>query len=168
MPGTIAASSRWSRVRLSATFPKRSTASTVARIRDRADLRRGQLEPDERVRVDRRPELAERDAEREVRGGRREEVAPVERARHRVERVRGVRELVRLDDAAEALGCGQEQPVVGADVEPALRVAQRERAARAADAGIDDREVHAGRHVRQRVRERERALEDPARAGSRA
>ena len=82
-------------------------------------------------------------------------------ARHGVERVRGIRELVRLDDAAEALGCGKEQPVVGTDVEPPFAIAERERAARAADPRVDDREVHACRHVRQRVRKRERALEDP-------
>ena len=65
-------------------------------------------------------------------------------------------------DAAEPLGRRQQQPVVGADVQPALAVAQRERPARAADARVDDREVHAGRHVRERVREHERALEHAA------
>ena len=118
-----------------------------------ADLGLGQVEPDERLGIDRRAELGERDAEREVRGGGREEVARVERARHRVEHVGRVRQLVRLDDAAEAVGGGQQQPVVGPDVEPPLGVAQRERAARAADAGVDDREVDARGHVRQRVRE---------------
>ena len=46
-------------------------------------------------RVERRAELGERDAEREVRRRRREEVAAVERPRDRLERVLGVRELVR-------------------------------------------------------------------------
>ena len=41
-------------------------------------------------------------------------------------------------------------------------VAQRKRTAPAADARIDDGEVHALRHVRERVRERKRALQDPA------
>src|SRR5581483_5075769 len=52
-----------------------------------ADLRLGQREPDERRRVDRRPELAGFEADREVGGGRREHVASVERRRHRLEHV---------------------------------------------------------------------------------
>jgi hypothetical protein len=54
---------------------------------------------------------------------------------------------------------GDEQPVVRADVEAAALVAQHDRAARTADARVDDREVHALRHVRQRAREHERALQ---------
>ena len=88
-----------------------------------ADARHRQLEPHERLRVDRRPELRERDAEREMRRGGREEIAAVERARDRVQRICGIRELVRLVDAAEALGGRQQQPVVRADVEAALGVA---------------------------------------------
>ena len=63
-----------------------------------------------------------------MRRGRREQVAAVEGARDRLQRVVRVRELVRLGDTAEALGGGQEEAVVGADVEPALPVAQGERA----------------------------------------
>ena len=73
------------------------------------------------------PELGERDAEREVRRGGREQIAAVERPRDGLERVLGVRELVRLGDAAEPLGRGHEQAVVGPDVQAALAVAQRER-----------------------------------------
>jgi hypothetical protein len=47
----------------------------------------------------RRAELGERNAGREMRGRRREQVAPVERPGDRLERVRGIRELVRLGDA---------------------------------------------------------------------
>ena len=71
----------------------------------------------------------------------------------------GVRELVRLGHAAEALGGGQQEPVVGADVQPALPVAQGERAPAAPHAGIDHGEMDAGGHVRERVREHERPLE---------
>ena len=148
-------------------MPKRSTASD-----DRADpvlphLGLGELEPHELVRVDRRAELVERHAGGEVRRGRREEVAAVEGARDGLQRVVGVGELVRLGNAAEALGGGQQQPVVGADVQPALAVAQRERAPAAPHAGVDDGEVDAGGHVRQRVGEHERSLQDVSRAGFR-
>ena len=57
-----------------------------------------------------------------------------------------------------ALARRQKQPVVGADVEPPLAVAERQRPPRAADAGIDDREMHADGHEADRVREDERAL----------
>ena len=77
-----------------------------------------------------------------------------------LERVRRVRELVRRLDAAVSLGRRQEQAVVGPDVEPPGRVAQRERASLSADAGVDDRKVHAHGHVRERVREHQRALQD--------
>ena len=66
--GRSPAASRWSRVRLSAMFPKRSTPSTVARIRAWPISGCGSVEPDERVRVDRRAELAER--RRRARGAR--------------------------------------------------------------------------------------------------
>ena len=86
----------------------------------------------------------------------------MEGPRDGLQRVVGVGELVRLGNATEALGRGQQQPVVRADVQPSFAVAQRERAAATAHAGVDDREVDAGRHVRQRVREHERSLQDVA------
>ena len=82
----------------------------------------------------------------------------MERPRDVLERVARVRELVRVGDPG-ALGGREEQAVVRADVEPALAVAERERAAMAADARIDDREVDADGHVGQRVREHERPLQ---------
>ena len=124
-----------------------------------AELGLGQIEAHERVRVERRAELFDRDAAREVRGGRREEVAAVEGARDRLERVLRVRELVRRGDP-RPVGGRDQQPVVRADEEPSLLVAQRERAARAADTGVDDRQVDADGHVGERAREHERALED--------
>ena len=83
----------------------------------------------------------------------------MERPRDRLERVLGVRELPHLGDA-RSLGGGQQEAVVGADEQPAVAVGDREGAARAADTGVDDGEVDADRHVRQRAREHERALED--------
>ena len=47
----------------------------------------------------------------------------MERAGHRIQGVVGVRELVRLGNAAEAVGGGNEQPVVGADVQASFGVA---------------------------------------------
>ena len=64
-----------------------------------------QLEPHERVRRERRSELRGLDAECEVRRRGREQVARVERPRHGLERVRGIRDLVRaLDPGASAAG----------------------------------------------------------------
>ena len=71
-----------------------------------------------------------------------------------------VRELVRRLDPAQPLGCGDEQAVVGADVEPSVAAAQRDGAAVAADLRVDDREVDADRHVRQGVGQRGRAFDD--------
>ncbi len=70
---------------------------------------------------------------------------------------------MRGGDAAETVGRGQQQAVVGADVQAALAVLEHERPAGAADTGIDHGEVHAGGHVRERVREHERALQDASR-----
>ena len=50
----------------------------------------------------------------------------MERARDRLERILGIRELARLDDP-RPFGRRQEKPVVGADEEPALGVGERER-----------------------------------------
>jgi hypothetical protein len=73
---------------------------------------------------------------------------------------------VRLGHTAEALCGRQEEPVVGADVQPALPVAESEGAATPAHAGIDDGEVNAGRHVGERVRQHERPLEHVPRTDS--
>ena len=126
----------------------------------------GRSKPYELVRVDGRAELPQRDSAGEVRGGRREQVAAVERAGHRLQRVLRVDELVRLGHSAEAVGGRQEKPVVGAHVEPSLPVAEGECAPAAPHAGIDDGEVHPRGHVRQRVRQRDRALEHVSRANS--
>ena len=51
----------------------------------------------------------------------------------------------------------------GPTYEAPLGVAQRERAARSSDSGVDDGKVDAHRHVRERVAEHERTLEDALR-----
>ena len=71
----------------------------------------------------------------------------------------GFVELVRGLDPAQALGRRQEQAVVGADEEAAVAAPQRERAPAGTHSRIDDGQVDAGRHVRERVRQRQRALE---------
>ena len=118
----------------------------------------GKVQADEAFRVDRRAELLERDAGREVRGGRAEEVASVECPRDRVECVRRIRELVRGLDA-RATRRRQQEAVVRADVHAAVGVSERERPPRPADTGVDDREVDADGHEADRVRQDERALE---------
>ena len=68
------------------------------------------------------------------------------------------RDVDRLDRAAEALGGQREQPVVGPDEDAVLLGgAHGDRAALAADLGVDDREVHAGREVGQRAAQHQRA-----------
>ena len=57
-------------------------------------------------------------------------------------------------------GGRDQQAVVRPDVVAAILVAQRERPARAADTGVDDREVARDRHVPDRVREHQRSLQD--------
>ena len=82
----------------------------------------------------------------------------MERARDGLERVGGVGELVRVGDARAVRG-GQEQAVVRADEDAAVGVAQGERPPVAAHARVDDGEMDADRHVRQRVGEDERTLQ---------
>src|SRR6185503_2770217 len=67
---------------------------------------------------------------------------------------------VRLLDPANRVRRRQEQPVVGADEEAAVTGSQRKRPPMAADARVDDREVDADGHVRKRVAQHERALQD--------
>jgi hypothetical protein len=84
----------------------------------------------------------------------------VERLRNGLEHVRRVAQLPGGVQAAQLFGCRHEQAVVGTDVDPTAGVAERERPPTGADARVDDREVHAGRHVRQRVGQDERSLQD--------
>src|SRR5206468_9614590 len=105
-------------------------------------------------------ELAEWNAECEMRSRRREEVPAVKRARDRLERVLGICELVRLGDSAKLLGGRNEQPVVRPDVDTPVSVTQSKRAPRAAHSRIDDGEVNSLGHERERVRQRERSLQD--------
>ena len=67
---------------------------------------------------------------------------------------RGSRGRCDRDDAAEPLRRRHEQAVVGADQDVAARGRIAIGQALGADAGVDDRQVHADRHVRQRRPER--------------
>ena len=124
-----------------------------------ADLRFGQVEPRERVNRDRWAKQLQLNTGRKVRCGGCEEIPAVKGARDDVERVVGVGKLVDGRDAAEPLGRRHEQAVVGADEETAVAALQRQRPARAADPRVDHGKMDAGRHVRRRIREHERALE---------
>src|SRR5205085_2488020 len=64
------------------------------------------------------------------------------------------------------LGSRDEQAVVGPYVSPALDITKRHWSTHAADAGVDDREMDAGRHVLERRRENERTLEHLVRLDS--
>ena len=94
-----------------------------------------------------------------MRRRRREHVARVEGARDLGQAVALVRELVRRVDT-ELVRREHQQPVVRADEQPPVGGGDGDRAAISADAGVDDREVHADRLVARRVAQDERALED--------
>ena len=66
-------------------------------------------------------------------------------------------------DAAELLGRDEQEAVVGPDVESPVSPCKRHGPSRGPDPGVDDREVDSDRHVRKRVGEDERALEDALR-----
>jgi hypothetical protein len=70
----------------------------------RADVGLRDDETSEGIRIDRWPELTERNSKGKVRSRRSEQVAAVERARDRLERVVGIRKLVCLGDPAQLLG----------------------------------------------------------------
>ena len=139
-------------------FPKLSTYRSVATTAPAASTGSGTSRLTSASGSSGGPSSSSGHPEREVRRGRAEEVPPVERPRDRLERVLRVRQLVRCRDPGAA-GRGKQKPVVRADVEPAVPVAERKRPPRTADAGVDDREVHADRHVADRVGEHERALQ---------
>jgi hypothetical protein len=122
------------------------------------DARPRKLQGDEVRRVHRLPGLGRRRALGQARGDWRERVAPVERRGHRLQAVRRVAHVDRLHRAAEACRGERQQPVVRADQEPVLLGgAQRDRAALAADARIDHRQMDARREVGQRPAEDQRA-----------
>ena len=72
--------------------------------------------------------------------------------------MRRARDVDGLHGAPEALDGQRQQAVVGPDEDAVvLGGAHRHGAALAADLGVDDREVHAGREVGQRAAQHERA-----------
>src|SRR4029077_20541231 len=99
------------------------------------DLRRRQVETDERGRVDLLAEIVEVDADCQVRGDRGEDVPGVEGARDVLEVVAGVRQRPGGDDRA-AVGGDRQQPVVRPDVDAAVARPDRDTPAAAADAGV--------------------------------
>ena len=116
------------------------------------------LERDELRGGERCAGLRQRLPARQAGGHRREDVAAVERRRHRLEAPRRRGDLDRLRDAAEALGRGHEEAVVGAHEQPVLLLgAQRDRPALRAHLGIDHRQVHARGRVRQGALEHPRS-----------
>ena len=133
----------------------------------RARLRLRQIEPDERVRVDRRAELLDRDARGEVRRGGREDIAAVEGPRDRSSAYAGFASSCAASIPARS-AAGTSRPLSGPTKKRPSPSRSASAPAGAADAGVDDREMDADRHVRQRAREHERALQDRLRAGSRA
>ncbi len=142
----------------------RDVPEPVDRQHGRRDLRLpeggvGHVEANERRRVERGPELLDRDAGRKVGGGRREHVARVKGAGDLGQAIALVLERVHRHDA-ELVGGERQQPVVRPDEQPAVGGLHGDRSAIASDVGIDDGEVHADRHVAGRVAQDERALED--------
>jgi hypothetical protein len=75
-----------------------------------------------------------------------------------------VRKLVRLGNPAGAVGGREEETVVRADVQPAHAVAESKGATTASHTRVDHGEMDPHRHVGERVRQHERALEDVPRA----
>ena len=126
-------------------MPKRSNASAWATSALGLDARAGSCEPHELVGVDRLARVASGAPRGEVRGDRREQVAPVERRGDRLQPVRRARDVDGLDDAAEALAPrATAAPLSGPTRSRSSSAhAQRDRAPLGADAGVDDREVHA-------------------------
>ena len=105
------------------------------------------------------PELRRRLVQRQPPGSRGEHVAAMERGcragRHR--------QRVGREQAAAALGCGHQQPIVGPDEEAPVAGGEHERPPVGADAGIHDGQMDPHGYVRERIGERARALRDIAR-----
>ena len=81
----------------------------------------------------------------------------MEGGRHGLEPELRARDVDGLDHAPGALGGERQQAVVGADQDPVVRQPQRDRAALGADVRVDDRQVHAHRHVQDRALQDQRA-----------
>ena len=72
----------------------------------------------------------------------------------------GIRDLVRLDDAAARLGRRDQKAVVGADEQAAVRRPERDGVAARPDARVDDRKMHPDGQVRDRAGEHAGAVPD--------
>ena len=133
----------------------------VGQERAVADAGHGQPQPPQPPHVQVAAESGERLAFGERGRDRREQIAPVEGARKRRCARGRARYVDALEDASEALGGEHQQSVVRSHEQAILRGgAQRDRAARALPDGpharIDDREVDARGHERQRPGQHQR------------
>jgi hypothetical protein len=93
----------------------------------------------------------------------REDVTSVEGGRHGLERVAPVGDLERHRDAAEPLGRGNEEAVVGTDEQATVAAANHEGPSRRPDPRIDHGEVDSLGHVGKGVRQNEGSLQDTLR-----
>ena len=84
----------------------------------------------------------------------------MERRRHRLEAEAAARDVDGLHDAPGSLGGEREQAVVGPDEPAAVPRAEGDGPPLRADIGINDGEMHADRHVGDRLGEDERAGAD--------
>ena len=115
---------------------------------------------DEPLDRDRRSDILVRHAGREVRGHRGEDVAPVEARRDHRQHEVAVLEGARLGDAAQRLGAGDEQAVVGADEDVTPGDLEGHREAFRPDPRVDHGDVGADRHVRQGEHQRAGTVAD--------
>ena len=102
---------------------------------------------DEVVDHQRRSESSQRDAGSQVRRGRREHVAPGERPRRHIQQKGGFVEFDRCRYTADRVGCPWQEPVVRAHQND-LACRECDRAARRADARVDDADHHRSGQVR--------------------
>ena len=115
---------------------------------------------DEPLDRDRRSDILVRHAGREVRGHRGEDVAAVEARRDHRQHEVAVLEGARLGDAAQRLGAGDEQAVVGADEDVTPGDLEGHREAFRPDPRVDHGDVGADRHVRQGEHQRAGTVAD--------
>ena len=147
-------------MRLSWTLPKRSTMSTWATISPAETCGDGDVDPDERADVSRkaRSSAGARPPARNAAAG-----AKTSRPWNVRESGEPVRRLGQLPASAMPpilSAAGTSKPLSGADVEPAVAASQRDRLPLGPHTGVDDGEMNALGHVRQRVSQHERALQD--------
>ncbi len=134
---------------------------TTVSIAPAATLGRWFWQAHEALRVEQRADVGEgRVAVRKMAGDRREDVAAVKRRGRDWQPQVAVRELPHLVDPTQRLRGWHEEPVVRPDQDVAAGCPNGDRPALSSDTGVDDRDVHPGREVRQRESEQEAAIAD--------